>query len=277
MKKIPKILNLYWDRSSMSLLQTFTIDSFCKYNTNWKINVYIPKQRYVGGAHYVPEYTGKDFFSRVENNPRVNIIDFDLKDYDVDLNLHDILRADIFKYRLMYECGGVYSDFDVIWLKPMEHFRNIKYYGDTDIDDVDAIVSFIKETTGGHSIGIMVHRKHDPYALSLVNLTKQVKPPHGHEVFGSSMISAKYPTLASLSGFENIIGVKHETYYPYNIHPHNKTIQKLYIGNDLGYINNNVMCLHWYNGHVLSKQYINCNGINKDCSMTTILKNEGYI
>jgi hypothetical protein len=159
----------------------------------------------------------------------------------------------------------------------MEYFRNIEYYGNTPIDEVSAVVSLIKETEGGHSIGIMIHAKHDPYVLELINLTKQVHPPYNHEVFGSVMISAKYPTLGSLAGFENLVGVKHHTYYPYDIHPPNPTFHKLYMENDLSYINDNVMCLHWYNGKDLSKQYINSYSFNRNCSMTAILKQEGYL
>lgn len=268
---------MYWDRSPMSILQALTAVSFNRYNPDWEINVYVPKQSYTGNSKYIPNYVGKDYFYLVEQIKAVNIVEVNLNDYSIDTGLHNILRSDILRYHLLYDVGGVWSDFDVIWLKPMEHFRNIEYYGDTPINEVSTIVSLIKEKGGGHSIGIMVHSKHDQYALALINLTKQVKPPYGHETFGSVMISSVYPTLDSLAGFENLIGVKHETYYPYDIHPPNPTFNKLYLENDLSYINNNVMCLHWYNGKELSKQYVNGNGFKRNCSMTTILKNEGYI
>jgi hypothetical protein len=239
----------------------------------------MPKTTHDGSMrfNFIPDYTGSDYFYTLKKLNYVNIVTIDLNDYGIDGGLHGILRSDILRYHVLYNVGGVWSDFDIIWLKPMEHFHNIEYYGNTCIDDVDAVVSFINGTHGGHSIGIMIHCKHDPYVLSLSNLTKQVKPPYGHEVFGSVMLSGNYPTLDSLAGFKNLIGVRFETYYPYNIHPPKPTIQKLYLENDLSYINNNVMCVHWYNGHVLSKQYVNNNGFNKNCSMTTILKNEGYI
>ncbi len=277
MDLIPKILHMYWDRSSMSQLQTFTVDTFHKYNPDWVINVYIPKQPYIGSASFIPNYSGKDFFGRVENNPNVNIVEVDLNDYGIDPALHNILRSDILRYHLLYNHGGVWSDFDVIWLKPMDHFRNIEYHGDTPINEVTAIVSFIRGTHGGHSIGIMVHAKHDPYAKALVELTKKVKPPYRHETFGGFMLHYGYPDLKSLAHFKTVIGARFETYYPYNIHPPNPTIHKLYAENDLSCINNNVLCVHWYNGHVLSKQYVNGNGFNTNCSMTTILKNEGCI
>lgn len=279
MDRIPKELHLYWDGSNMSQLQTFTVTTFHRLNPDWNITIYIPKTIYNGFMrfNFIPDYTGPDYFHTLIQLDYVNITTIDLDDYGIDSNLPDILRSDILRYNVLYKVGGVWSDFDIIWLKPMEHFHNIEYYGDVSIDDVSAVVSFIYGTYGGHSIGVLIHCKHDKYALSMIEATKRVKQPYSHEVFGASMLNVNYPTLESLQRFENIIGARFETYYPYNIHPPKPTIQKLYNGNDLSCINNNVMCVHWYNGHVLSKQYVNKDGFSRDCSMTTILKNEGCI
>jgi len=278
MKNIPKVLHLYWDESPMSKLQMLTVVSFHKYNPEWDINVYIAKQEYKGNAKYIPDYTGKDYFTELKELNYVTIITIDLDDYNIGHDLHGILRSDIFRYHILYEVGGVWGDFDILWLKPMEHFNNIEFYGECSIKEANAVVSFIHGTGGGHSIGILIHAKNDPYALAMIEATKNVKPPYTHEKFGGEMLNINFPTLESLKKFGNIVGARFETYYPYNIHPPNPTIQKLYLDNDLSYINDdNVICLHWYNGHVLSKQYVNNNGFNTNCSMTTILKNEGYI
>lgn len=263
----------------MSMLQTFTVTSFHKYNPDWQINIYMPQKKYDGSMrfNFIPDYTGPDYFHLIRDLNYVNIVKINLDDYGIRKDLHDILRSDIFRYHILYQVGGVWSDFDVVWLKPMEHFHNVEYHGEGPIESVDAVASFMGGTGGGHSIGIMIHRQHDEYAKALTEHAKQVSPPFTHEKFGGDMINSHYPNLKSLSKFGNIIGARFETYYPYNIHPPKKTIQKLYSGNDLSCINNNVICLHWYNGHVLSKQYINSNGLNKDCSMTTLLKREGYI
>ena len=279
MGRIPKELHLYWDGSNMSRLQTFTVTSFHKLNPDWKINIYMPKKKYDGSMRFsfIPNYVGPDYFHLIKELDYVNIVTIDLDAYAIRRDIHDILRSDIFRYHILHDIGGVWSDFDVIWLKPMSHFNNIEYHGNTPIKDVSAIASFIQGTHGGHSIGIMIHAKHDPYAKALVEATKRVKPPFSHEVFGGDMLNTYYSTLDSLSIFEGVIGARFETYYPYIIHPPNATIHKLYFENDLSCINNNVMCVHWYNGHKLSKHYINNDGFNRDCSMTTILKNEGYI
>lgn len=277
MDRIPKVLHLYWDRSKMSRLQAITTESFHKLNPDWEINVYVPKQGYTGNAKYIPDYYGEDFFHLVENADYVNIKEIDLDDYEINHDHHNILRSDIFRYHILYAIGGVWSDFDVVWLKPMEHFRNIEYHGDTPIDEVNSIVSFIRGTHGGHSIGILIHCKNDPYMAAMIEHAKNVRPPFSHEIFGATLMHQHYPTLASYEEtFGNVIGVKFETYYPYIIHPPAPTINSLYMANDTSCINNNVICLHWYNGHHLSKHYVN-HAYGAPCSITTILKEEGYI
>ena len=279
MDQIPKQLHLYWDGSNMSRLQTFTVESFHKLNPDWKINIYMPETKYNGSMRFafIPDYKGPDYFHTIVQLDYVNVIKIDLNTYGIQSDLHGILRSDIFRYHILYNIGGVWSDFDVFWLKSMEHFRNIEYHGNTPIEEVTDVVSFIHGTGGGHSIGIMIHAKNTAYMRSVLETVKSVKPPYKHETFGSVMLSTYYPTLDSLSIFDGVIGTRFETYYPYNIHPPKPTISKLYNGNDLSCINNNVMCVHWYNGHKLSKQYVNNDGFNRDCSMTTILKNEGLI
>lgn len=277
MKHIPKKLHTYWNGSSMSELQAFTVSSFHKYNPDWEINVYVPKQEAQSSQKYIPDYTGKDYFPSVKALDYVNIKTIDLDDYGINPELHDILRSDIFRYYKLYDEGGVWSDFDVIWLKPMSHFKNIEYHGDVAYDDIRTVVSMNHGSAGAHSIGILIHCKNDPYMASVIELTKKVGPPYKHEVFGAKMIQREYNSLESMSEFDGVIGTRLETYYPYSLWPHRNNIHMLYQGNSLGFINNNVLCVHWYNGHHYSKNYVNSNGFNRDCTMTTILKKEGLI
>ena len=277
MTNIPKKLHTYWNGSSMSELQTFTLSSFHKYNPDWEINVYVPKQDARSSQKYIPDYTGKDYFPSVKAMDYVNIKTIDLDDYGINPELHDILRSDIFRYYKLYDEGGVWSDFDVVWLKPMSHFKNIEYHGNVAYDDIRTVVSMSHGSHGAHSIGIMIHCKNDPYMASVIELTKKVEPPYKHEVFGAKMIQRKYYNLETMSEFPGAVGVKLETYYPYTLWPHRMNIHALYYSNNLGFINNNVMCVHWYNGHPYSKDYVNGDGFNRDCTMTTLLKQERYI
>ncbi len=278
LSKIPKKLHLYWDRTSkMSQLQTFTIDSFHRLNPDWPIYVYRPIQDYVGSDRYIPDFAGSDCFAMVENMEYVNIVNVDIRDYGISLDLHNILRSDILRYHLLYNYGGVWSDFDVIWLKPMDYFNNIEYIGSATPDEIGSVVSMRHTTSHEHNISIMMSSIKNEFIKSLIDRTNELQnsaKARTHQVFGTEMLDGMYPKLSDVTmKFPDVAGLKYETFFPYSI----INMPALYEKNDLHYINNNVMCLHWFNGHILSKKYVNEDGYKRDCSMTSVLKKEGYI
>ena len=280
MKNIPKILHLYWDGNKMSKLQTFTVETFHKLNPDWSINIYIPKQEYEGNDKYIPDYDGIDFFPLIMQMNYVNIEVIDLNVYNIDNRLHSILRSDIFRYKILYELGGVWSDFDVIWLKPMSHMNNVNCVGKTTIQKMGATVCFYNTTTGHHSIGILItSQKHNFYKTivnKVITMWNKNAPmyKHDYQMFGVGVWSELYHNLQHVNkSYPDVVGIPYETFYPYDIFD----LDRLYKRVDLSVINNNVMCVHWFNGHTFSKQYVNNGGFNRDCSMTTILKNENLI
>jgi len=89
-----------------------------------------------------------------------------------------------------------------------------------------------------------------------------------HQSFGVSLWSMLYPRLTNLSmRYRDCSAIRYKTFYPYSIF----NLEKLYNENDISVITNDVVCVHWFNGHELSKKYINEEQYNKECSMTTIL------
>jgi len=251
---------MYWNKTPMSWLQALTPRSFHKYNPDWTINVYIPKQIYTGNSKYIPDYTGQDYFHQII--PYVNIIEIDLDDYSIDPALHNILRSDILRYHLLYNHGGVWSDFDVLWLKPME------------IQSI-ALCSFdgIKQH---YPIGILISPPAHPFYKVLIDkcnlLQKTLKGKPEHQAYGPSMWKKLFPdTNKLLKDYPDMIKIDYATFYPYSIY----NMIKLWETTDLSVITKKTMCVHWFNGHILSKRYLNNNGLV--CSMTAILKNEGYV
>ena len=275
MRTIPKLCHIYWDKSPMALLQIFTVVSFHKYNPDWKIIVYLTKQSYkeLGPNIYVPDYTGPDYFYMIEKLDYVEIKEIDLVEYGVPLDAHSCQGSDNFRREILYREGGVYSDFDVIWLKPMSEFVNIDCIGDA--NDFESIVSFYEYTHGFHNVSNLISESGSSYIYSLIEEQRKVKPPYDHQAFGSVMLNNKYPDLNSItSKFPRILAIKYETFYPYNTFH----MDKLFVHEDLNPLNSkNVMCIHWFNGNGFSKQYINTEDYHRECSMTSIMKREGYL
>jgi hypothetical protein len=276
MDKIPKICHLYFGGSGpMAQLMVFTILSFHKYNPDWKINVYRTKQvnEELGKNKFVSIYDGKDYFYMIEELPYVNIIKIDISDYRIKRDAHSIQGSDIFRMNILYREGGLYSDFDVIWLKPMSEFVNIDCIGNP--RDFDTTVCYYNLTDGHHSVSNIISRPRSLFLLSVMESQGRVRKPYGHMGFSTKLLNRKYPVLATITKtYPKILALRYETFYPYSIFE----LEQLYYKDNLELINNkNVMCVHWFNGHEYSQDYINNGGYGKECSMTSILKQEGYI
>ena len=258
----------------MARLQVFTVESFHKYNPDWQIIVYLTKQSYkeLGANVYVPDYTGPDYFHLIEKLPYVEIREIDLLEDGIPLDAHSCQGSDLFRRNILYKKGGVYSDFDVIWLKPMKDFAKIDCLGDS--RDFESIVSFYEFTKGFHNVSNLVSEPGSGFLLSLIEAQKKIKPPYEHQSFGSTMLNKLYPDWWSVvSRFPRMLAIKYETFYPYSTFE----MERCFVKDDLSPIDSkNVMCVHWFNGNMYSKEYINKDEFTP-CSMTSILKREGYI
>jgi hypothetical protein len=275
MKNIPHKCYMYWGGSGpMAEIMVFTVLSFHKYNPDWEIIIYRTKQTNdeLGENSYVPIYDGKDYFYMVEALPYVKIIIIDVEEFGINKDAHSILGSDIFREIILHQEGGLYSDLDVIWLKSMDELINIDCIGDP--NDFECTVTFSALTYGFHTVSVIISEKGSPFLLSLVEQQKTVKPPYIHLAFSTAMMLDMYPTLESIiSKYPRVLSLQYKTFYPYSV----SELEPLFLQNNLANIESkDVMCVHWFNGHRLSQDYVN-EGFTRDCSMTTILKREGYI
>jgi hypothetical protein len=274
MKNIPKIYHLMWDRSAISWLQVQTLTSFHRLNPDWRIIVYVPEQSVsqLGINTYVPDYTAKDYFYLIEAMNFVEIQEVDLKDYRIRTDAHFILCSDQLRYIKLYEMGGLYSDFDVLWLKPIDSLLSIDVLGDP--TDFESTVCYHKDTHEWSNIAVHISEPKSPYLAELIREQKQIKPPYRHQVFGTDLIDKLYPRFDLIkAAYPRILGVKYKTWYPFDIN----NLKTLYVDTDISPVfDKDVMCIHWFNGHRLSKDYINQDTYDQPCAMTTILTKLNY-
>jgi hypothetical protein len=275
MNTIPKICHLYWDKSPMSLLQTFTVVSFHRHNPDWKIKIYLTKQRLdeMGLNIHTRDYKGEDYFHLIRALDYVEFEEVDLVKWKINTEVHACSSSDLFRRNILYKEGGVYSDFDNVWLKPMDHIREVDCIGNP--NDFESLVCFYNYTKDFHNVSNLISEPKSPYLYSLIETQQKIHPPYHHQSFGSVMVNRKYPDLHSIQiKFPRILAIKYETFYPYSIF----NLEQLYKKDELNSLNNrNVIGVHWFNGHEYSKDYVNGNGFSIKCSMTSILKKEGYI
>lgn len=258
----------------MSYLHALTVISFHEMNPDWQIIVYVTRQEHKAsdGSRQNPvykPYVGQDHFFLIEELPYVEIreIDFDRP------GIHSILISDIWRREILFDNGGVYSDFDCLWVRPMSDLLNVACLGDP--SNFECTVSFFGLTKGFHNVSNIIAEKGSPFLRSLILRSSGIHPPYGDQSFGTDMLNNLYPTLDTItSTFPRVLALEYETFYPY----YTGNLGQLYKEVDLvPMLNPNVLCVHWFNGNDLSKEYINEGGYDRECSMTSILRKEGYL
>ena len=133
LKKIPKVLHVYWGGKNMSFLRHLTIVSFRQYNPDWRIKIHTPKKIYKGNPtwdtlEYSRSFKMSGEYLKQLNNYDVEFVEHDFESYGFQSDIPETFKADYLRYRLLSTEGGVWSDFDILYLQPitMASFNNAK-------------------------------------------------------------------------------------------------------------------------------------------------------
>ena len=261
----------------MSWLQTQTVITFHKHNPDWEIRVYIPIQPSLDAKEkYVPDYTDKDYFDIVRKLPYVTIVETDIAKYGIDPKIHNIQQSDIFRYLMLYEVGGLWMDFDVLWLRPVSDIYKIKSKGIVSTAEMGAFICKCEPEQKFHSIGVLMAKPKHPFYKTIIDkcfliLKNNIdRDKLYHQSFGTDLIDKLYPTFEGTARlFPDIVQIPYKVFYPYSIFD----LESLYKKMDMDKINDkDVLCVHWFNGHRFSKDYVNNERPEKEvCSMDRII------
>lgn len=152
LSKIPKTLHLYWGRNKkLSFMRYMTAFSFSKLNPEWKIKVHYPKhpnkkEEWQTNHQKASNFTGEDYFDRLADIKSVELVEaeFDGAEYDAS----EVVRSDIYRLKLLEEDGGFWSDFDILYVRPMNAMSVNKILN----SDVETLICCHQ---GGHRTGLL--------------------------------------------------------------------------------------------------------------------------
>lgn len=118
-----KVAHFYWSGQKLPFYYYLSLFSFRKMNPTWEIRLYTSAednlQRTWDSGEQEFHYEGKDFF----DDCRIladKVIDFDYAEIGFKNDLHPVHKADILRQYLMRDVGGLWSDMDILWIKPIE-------------------------------------------------------------------------------------------------------------------------------------------------------------
>ena len=205
--------------------------------------------------------------------PQIEIVEEDLNDYGISLDKPVIVSSDELRLRILKQYGGVYSDFDVVWLRPMSEFHLVDHIGN--MNDFQFMFCMYQFTHGHHNISVLMSEPSSKIVDDIIQEQEKIQPPYPHQAFGTDLYNRMFGTYSqTLVLYEKTLHVGYNTFFPYSIF----NMDELWSYNIMSNIKSkDVMGIHWFNGHPLSKEYVNNNLYGKPCTMTSVLKREGYI
>lgn len=124
----PKLMFLYWDMSRLSYLNYLTILSFNKYHKYWKIILFTPtvKQEIITwkGSEQKTKYTSTCYFENVREIKNVKINKVCLDNIGFYNDASEVIKSDYFRYYILEKHGGIWSDFDIMYIGSIEENNN---------------------------------------------------------------------------------------------------------------------------------------------------------
>ncbi len=258
----------------MSFLHYMTLCSFKKLNPDWNINLYIPRVPYSGprtwetGEHQ-REYVGEDYSSRA-HELGVNIIAVDLNDIGVPNDMPETYKSDCLRWHLLSDIGGIWSDMDILFIKPLPAIQLDKRMVQGIARNVDCAICFDEECSY-HLIGFYLSAGKNEFFQRVAAEARRAIDLSHYQSAGSRLLQRMFPTIESLCrAFPamNIANLSGSTVYPHR----QWQLEPLFCRYDVSGIREDTIGIHWYNGADISRLFINHFSFESDNTIVRLIR-----
>ena len=253
----PKILHLYWDLSVFSYLNLLTIESFNRYHDGWEIYIHTPKNpnqkiNWSSFEHKL-RLTGKSYFERLKSYPNVKFFEVD---FDSFFNINflkdasEIVKSDYLRYHLLVEYGGIWSDFDILYINNIEDLLNFT------ASNVIFHCS-IKETNGSvdyYPIGFFAAEKGSKLFRYILKQCENFYNKDHYQTIGANMWNVLFAKEESVYKIDPQTKILDNTFYlPLQC----DKFADIFLRNKYHHFGDKTVGIHWFNGSDQSKHYQN--------------------
>ena len=208
--KVPKVCHVYWGGESLPYMRMLTVKSFLKYNPDWEVIVWTPSKY----------GTKRTWTTRELNYPvlcedctqELMALNITVKEFECSVfgdDISEVHKSDYLRLDLLANHGGVWSDMDIIYFKPMEELAvNIEANAEKD--------TFVCVGWYGHSAGFMMSAKGSKYFKALLDLTKQEFTPKEYQCIGPTMYNKFYPKFEDVNAVSPSVNIDMDAVYAHD-------------------------------------------------------------
>jgi glycosyltransferase involved in cell wall biosynthesis len=250
LKEIPKVAHFFWDGEKLSYLRYLTLVSFRRLNPDWKIVLYtsiVPHKKFYwksGEQNYGNNY--------VNYLNRVNDLDIAIEEVNFDRigfsnSASSVHKSDYLRLKLLSEVGGLWSDMDILYIKPMDEISFNK-------PSMSGVNTVFCNGSYGHSIGFLMSGANNECFESLSKASLSEYKKEGYQCMGSLLYSKLFPTVASVKGTGIVsYNLPMDTVYAYDF----TKVNEIFKPCPRNRLTPNSIGIHWYAGHQIAGEYLN--------------------
>jgi hypothetical protein len=251
--KIPKVAHFYWGGGPLSYLRFLSVQSFKKQNPDWQVTVHQPVINSRAPGTWVNNIK-QDFRNQISTLD-VAVVEHDFDSYGFSNQAHEVHKSDFLRWRLLATEGGVWSDIDIFYTKPMECLEenNLQHA------NIDVALCPLKPPHK-HTVGFMLASQDTAFYKYISEVALANYNPDVYQCMGSDLINGGFESFESfVQRFPDnqFAFLNKKSVYVIT----SKTIDQFYQTVDPDsnkkFNNSQVIGYHWFGGHPRSQEFEN--------------------
>ena len=237
------------------LLFYSTIFTFYKQNPDWQIKFYYPKQRsankpWLTFEHRLKSSEKHDSFTLLEKLP-IEFIEYDFNDIGLENNLPEVHKSDFLRWHLLSTDGGLWSDIDIIYYKPMSVINCA-------VEQEEGLDTFLcrENINGWYLIGFLLGSKNNSFFRYIYRIARRQYKTELYQSVGQDLFTNNFPTIESIKeAFPelHVLNMPLQIVYPFMFYDTHKIYKEI----EMGSLIKQTIGLHWFGGDSNASKYIN--------------------
>jgi len=270
MIETPKVAHFYWGSENLPLMRYLTLKTFSYYNPQWKMILHVPevKDTPITWLSYENKTgnSGENYYNRISTIPALTVSVVGEAAYGPRFtNMSDVHRADLIRYGLIHNSGGIWSDMDILYIKPIPmssdtHESYIVGYTEGRGTDHEFPVGFLASKPGSSLFG------------AIKNEVERSYNPNAYEAMGCVLLYRHLVHNASSVGI-----LPASTVYPLEV----SQISSIFNPGGNVDIAKESFGVHWYAGHPIAGEFVKrmnfaSDFVNDDAWISRVLRESSF-
>jgi hypothetical protein len=188
--QIPKVAHFYWGGGPLSYLRFLSVQSFKKQNPDWQVKVHQPVTNSQAPSTWINNI--KQDFRNLISTLDVAVVEHDFDSYGFSNQAHEVHKSDFLRWRLLATEGGVWSDIDIFYIKPMECLE------ENNLQHANIGVALCPlKPPHKHTVGFMLASKHNAFYQYMSQVALLNYNPDVYQCMGSDLINGRFESFES--------------------------------------------------------------------------------